>query len=236
MPKMTRRAFVRDAACLAGGALCTFSSGSGLFMPVESWASKLVFIESTCGENNRQPRRVLVAYASMHGSTGEVAEAIGKVLCGQGAAVDVRLTKNVDLLTPYDAVVVGSAVRSDQWLSDAIHFVEINRKALSQIPVAYFLTCLTLTKPSEENSRKARCYMDPVLDAVPEVKPVEMGLFAGVLDYTKYSAGMGVVMRYKMGSKGVKEGDYRDWDAIRSWAGKFTPKFTASTGSGSALA
>ena len=220
MSRMTRRAFMKNTACLAGGAMGALSFGSGMLMPVESWASKIVFLETSCGENHTQPRRVLVAYASMHGSTGEVAEAIGKLLCGQGAAVDVRLVKNVNSLTPYNAVVVGSAVRSDKWLTEAIQFVETNRKALSRMPVAYFLTCLTLTRPSEENSRRARSFMEPVLDAVPEVKPVNMGLFAGVLDYSKYSFGIRAVMKYKMGSKGVKEGDYRDWDAIQSWAGK----------------
>jgi menaquinone-dependent protoporphyrinogen oxidase len=156
----------------------------------------------------------------MHGSTGDVAQAIGNTICGHGAAADIRLIKNVNTLTPYDAVIVGSAVRSDKWLSEAIRFVEINRQALSQIPVAYFLTCLTLTRPSEENLRRARSYMDPILNGVSEVKPLDMGLFAGVLDYSKYSAGMGAVMRYKMWSKGVEEGDYRDWDAIKSWAGR----------------
>ena len=119
MSTMTRRAFMRNTAYLAGGAICTVSSGSGLLMPIKSWASKVVFLETTCGENNVQPRRVLVAYASMHGSTGEVAEAIGRVLCGHGAAVDIRLIKNVNSLTPYEAVVVGSAVRRDKWLPEA---------------------------------------------------------------------------------------------------------------------
>jgi len=35
--------------------------------------------------------KVLVAYASRAGSTGEVAEAIGEVLRDRGATVDVRL-------------------------------------------------------------------------------------------------------------------------------------------------
>ena len=220
MSRMTRRAFMKSTAYLAGGAMGALSSGSGPLMPVETWASKIVFLETSCGENQSRSRRVLVAYASMHGSTGEVAEAIGKVLCSQGATVDVRLVKNVESLTPYNAVVLGSAVRSDKWLSEAIQFVEKNRKTLSRMPVAYFLTCLTLTKPSEENAGRARSYMDPVLEAVPEVKPVNMGLFAGVLDYSKYSFGIRAVMKYKMSSKGVKEGDYRDWDAIQSWAGR----------------
>jgi menaquinone-dependent protoporphyrinogen oxidase len=218
MSRMTRRAFIRSTAYLAGGGMCALSAGSGLLMPTESRASNISFLEASCGENHTRPRRVLVAYASMHGSTGEVAQAIGKTICGHGAAADIRLIKNVNTITPYDAVIVGSAVRSDKWLSDAIRFVEINRKALSRVPVAYFLTCLTLAKPSEEALRRARSYMDPVLDGIPEVKPVGMGLFAGVLDYSKYSAGIRVVMRYKMRSKGVEEGDYRDWDAIKSWA------------------
>lgn len=39
-------------------ALC---AGSGLLMPVESRASKVVFLETSCGENHTEPRRVLVA-------------------------------------------------------------------------------------------------------------------------------------------------------------------------------
>jgi len=220
MPEITRREFMRRSAYLAGGGMCALSTGSGLLMPTESRAADIAFLETSCGENHPQPRRVLVAYASMHGSTGEVAQAIGQTLCGHGVAADIRLIKSVNTITPYNAVIVGSAVRSDKWLSEAIRFVETNRIALSQIPVAYFLTCLTLTKGSEENSGRARSYMDSVLNAVPEVKPADVGLFAGVLDYSKYSAGMGAVMRYKMRSKGVEEGDYRDWDAIKSWAGR----------------
>lgn len=218
MPELTRRAFVRSTAYLMGGGM--LSAGSGLFIPGKSQASKIGFLETSCGETRPQPRRVLVAYASMHGSTGEVAHAIGKIMCDRGAAADIRLIKNVTTLTPYDGVIIGSAVRSDKWLPEAVRFVEVHRNALSQIPVAYFLTCLTLTKPSEENVERSRSYLDPILNGVSEVKPVTIGLFAGVLDYSRYSAGMGAVMKYKMWSKGIAEGDYRDWSAIESWAGK----------------
>ncbi len=43
-------------------------------------------------EDNGQ--KILVAYASKYGSTGGVADAIGKGLCSKGAAVDVLLMKN----------------------------------------------------------------------------------------------------------------------------------------------
>jgi len=60
--------------------------------------------------------------------------------------------------------------------------------------------------------------LDPLRNAVPQVQPVDTGLFAGVLDYSKLSLIVRVVMKSKMKKKGVSEGDYRDWDAIHSWA------------------
>ena len=60
--------------------------------------------------------------------------------------------------------------------------------------------------------------MEPVLNAVPEVKPMGMGFFAGALDYSKMNLMYRTVMKSKMGKKGVPEGDYRDWTAIRTWA------------------
>ena len=163
-------------------------------------------------------KKVLIAYASMSGSTGGVAEAIGQTFCNSGATVDVRLIGNVRELDSYDAVVVGSAVRSDNWLPEAKKFVETNRDALAKAPVAYFLTCLTLVNPAEGARRKALAFLNPVLNDAPEVKPVDIGLFAGTLDYGKLSWMVRLVMKQKMKDKGISEGDYRDWDDIRSWA------------------
>ena len=70
------------------------------------------FPESNCGLEKKTGKKVLVAYASCCGTTGGVAEAIGKVLCDRGAVVDVRLVKNVGDLSSYQAAVIGSATRS----------------------------------------------------------------------------------------------------------------------------
>lgn len=192
--------------------------GSGFLTPRAGHAAKAKFPESSCGPEKKPNQKVLVAYASYCGTTSGVAEAIGQVLCDSGAMVDIRLVKNVQDVTAYRAVVIGSAVHRGRWLPEAAKFVERNRAVLSQMPVAYFLTCLTMCRPTEENRGEARTFLDPLRDAVPEVQPVDIGLFAGVLDYSKLSLPMRVVMKQKMKSDGVAEGDYRDWDAIRSWA------------------
>jgi len=210
-------------ASLAGalGALGLWA-GLGPARPVE--AADLQFAESSCGRQDRDARKILVAYDSRCGSTGGVAEAVAEVLCRQGASVDVRLVGNVQDLSPYRAVLVGGAIHSSRWLPGAAEFVKANREALSRLPVAYFLTCLTLFKPTEESRRRARAFLDPVLEEVPEVKPRDIGLFAGVLDYGKLDFVTRLVMRRKMSSRGVPEGDFRDWAAIRGWAEAIGPR------------
>jgi menaquinone-dependent protoporphyrinogen oxidase len=214
MKNVTRRDFIVSSAMITAGTISTFALGSSI--PRKVHAAKAEFPESSCGLENG--RRVLVTYASHCGSTAGVAESIGKVLCNGGATVDIRRVKSVKDLTPYKAVVVGSAIHSSRWLPEAVEFVETNQKILNQIPVAYFLTCLTLYKSNDKTRRIARSYINPVLEAFPNVRPVDIGLFAGVLDYSKLSFVVRMVMKSKMKKKGVPEGDHRDWGAIRSWA------------------
>jgi menaquinone-dependent protoporphyrinogen oxidase len=73
---------------------------------------------------------------------------------------------------------------------------------------------MTLCKPTEENKAKTLAYLDPVLKAIPEIKPIGIGAFAGALDYNNLSW----LNKQILKSKGTPEGDFRDWKAIRAWA------------------
>ncbi|MGA3084532.1 MAG: flavodoxin domain-containing protein [Thermodesulfobacteriota bacterium] len=205
----------RDFLVLAGGIIGTISLGS--FSPAGSgYAASILFPETRCGDksNNKVDKKILVAYASEYGSTGGVAEAIGKELCSQGAKADVFLIKNVKNLSSYQGVVVGSAIYRGKWMPEAMDFVKANSEILRQLPVAYFLVCMTLHQPSEENRRIALAYFDPVLQTIPQVKPVDIEPFAGAMHYSNLSW----LNKKIIQSKGVTEGDFRDWEAIRSWA------------------
>jgi len=229
MKKISRREFVTHSARITGAVVGVMTLGAGIPLARVGEAAEIQFPQSSCGISKTKGPKLLVAYASRCGSTGGVAEAIGRSLCHNGALIDIRLIDGVTDLTSYEAVVVGSAIRSDRWLSEATAFVEKNRQFLSGIPVAYFLTCLTMSQVSKENQDKARSYLNPEITAVPEVKPVDIGLFAGVLDYGKLPFHIRMVMKLKMSSKGVSEGDYRDWEAIRRWSEGLRPKFLAKT-------
>jgi len=158
--------------------------------------------------------KILVAYATKAGSTAEVAAEIGRVVESKGdCKVDVHPAGKVKEVGGYDAVIIGSAIRAGKWLTEATKFVEKHRDALSQVPVAYFLVCLTMMEDTEENRRTVAAYLDPVREMV---QPVDVGLFAGVMDYAK----LPFIFRLMMKAMKSPKGDFRNWEAIRDWAGQ----------------
>jgi menaquinone-dependent protoporphyrinogen oxidase len=161
--------------------------------------------------------KILVTYASRLGSTAEVAEAIGKTLRESGAEVDVIRMQDVRDLAPYRAVVAGSAIRGKQWLPEATRFMRQHQAALRQKPFAAFLVCLTLAMKNGEKYRpQVATFLDPVRAMV---KPVSTGLFAGVLNIGQIES-FSNRLKFRLSVMfGIwKEGDHRDWNAIREWA------------------
>lgn len=160
-------------------------------------------------------KTILIAYASVSGSTGEVAEAIGEVVGEAGVAVQVRNVKDVSDVSVYNAVVLGSSIRVGRWLPEAVEFLETYQDDLQQVPVAYFTTCLTMVHDTEDSHKTVLSYMEPLLQLAPQIKPVGLGLFAGSLDPTR---------RLMMQTTLAPQGDYRDWEAIRAWAKEIRPQ------------
>jgi menaquinone-dependent protoporphyrinogen oxidase len=165
-------------------------------------------------------RKVLVAYASKAGSTGEVAEAMGQVLNAKGMTVDVRQVKNVKDVSGYQAFVIGSAIRMGRWLPEAVQFVEKNRDVLSRALTAYFLVSGFLREDTPEMRSQVLTFVDPVRKIL---EPKSIGLFAGKMDYSKISW---LDRTIAQAVKSV-EGDWRNWDAIRGWAGELATRLSA---------
>ncbi len=223
---LSRREFIGKSALMAGGALGSLAMARNVVSSEDPPAAKIKFLENRCNIETQQPK-ILVTYASRCGSTGGVAGAIAGTFCDNGASVDVLRIESVSDLSPYHAVIVGSAIRSDRWLPEAIEFVEEHRTSLSRIPVAYFLTCLTLVNATLETRQKALGFMAPLRESVAEITPVGTGLFAGTLNYDKLPFMVRMVMKIRMQSTGVVEGDYRNWKSIRAWAREIAPAMGA---------
>ncbi len=163
---------------------------------------------------------ILVTYASRLGSTAGVAEAIAKTLTERGVQVEVRPMSDVTDLSPYRAVIAGSAIRGGQWLPEAMQFMRVHRAALAQKRFAAFLVCMTLAMPrvNDEYRRTVAGWLSPVRVLV---QPVSEGYFAGVLNINHIESFFDRVKFRISVALGVwQEGDHRDWAAIQAWAAK----------------
>jgi menaquinone-dependent protoporphyrinogen oxidase len=151
-------------------------------------------------------RRLLVAYATKHGSVAKVAEFIGATLRQDGLSVDVQPAGAVKTVAGYDAVVLGGALYMGRWHADAKTFLKRHHEALASLPVAIFaMGPLTL---EDKDVKGARMQLDRALRPYGDVTPVSVAIFGGAVDPTK--------LRFPFNR--MPETDARDWEAIREWA------------------
>jgi menaquinone-dependent protoporphyrinogen oxidase len=158
--------------------------------------------------------QILVAYASKHDSTAEIAHVIGNLLRESGnTQVDIRSVDVVENLKPYDAVVLGSAVYAGQWQSEAADFLKRFERELAQRRVWIFSSGPT-GQGDPNTILKGWEFPQALKPIVDRIKPRDVIVFHGKLDPNKLN------FLEKMVVKGVKApmGDYRDWELIRAWA------------------
>jgi len=213
---ISRRRFIQwTGAALGASALacCGLTAlGSGIF---EETVPAGPMPDITFGEDSMNPK-ILVSYASQAGSTAGVTEAIGQTLSTNGFSVDVRPVSAVNDLSPYQAVVLGSAIHSGKWLPEAQVFVERHQGTLRRLPTAVFQVCMMMATDSEQYKRMTGDWFEPV---AAQIHPVAKKSFSGALmlnQYPKISDKLG--LRIFLAAIKLKPGDYRDWDSVRGWA------------------
>lgn len=153
--------------------------------------------------------RVLVAVATQHGATREIADLIGATLAERRLDTDIREVEEVSDLSGYDAVVIGSAVYVGNWLKPAREFVEHHDAELAARPTWMFSSGPIGDPPKPDAASAVK-----VDDLVERVGAREHRLFSGRLD----TARLGFVQRMVARAAHTAPGDYRDWDAIQEWA------------------
>lgn len=175
---------------------------------------------------NEAPLRFLLTYATRYGSTREVAEAIARALREAGEEVDVRPAGEVTELEGYHVVIVGSPLYLGGWLPDATGFLRAHREHLARMPVAIFSVCGSLTEDTSEQRAYAMGLLQRVRRKVPEISPVEVGLFGGVVQRRRLRLGD----RIFVWASHTPDGDWRDWGAIRSWAERVRTRLRDAAG------
>ena len=158
---------------------------------------------------------ILVAHGSKHGSTAEIAEAIGERLRTRGHTVDVCPAGDVRDLAGYDAIVVGSGVYMFHWQKDAMNLLKRHEAALRSRPTWLFSSGPTGGSPKadlalEEVRRSPTGFPPPkeVTQRIERIGARGHATFPGRLadDMTGFF------------ERWIPRGDWRDFDAVRAWA------------------
>jgi menaquinone-dependent protoporphyrinogen oxidase len=158
--------------------------------------------------------RVLVAYASKYGATLEIAEKIGEVLRGAGFKVNVLPADQVHELAPFGAVVLGSALYTNNWRIEALKFLEENAVFLENVPVWLFSSGLTgEVDHSTPPDWRFPSQLQPVID---HICPREIATFRGALDMNKLNFAEKLIVKESK----APIGDFRDWEVITAWASR----------------
>jgi menaquinone-dependent protoporphyrinogen IX oxidase len=186
-------------------------------------------------------KKILVTYATLSGTTADVAAAIADELTQSGAQVEVLPLAQVGGLDGYAAVILGAPMIMG-WHRQALDFLKKNRAVFQHLPLALFVTAMSLTSTAEkavdgvpifideafaqppqkpgrltfrERYAQVTNYAAPILKAALPAKPISLAFFGGRLDFyrLKWYAILFVMLVIQ-----AQPGERRNWEAIRSWA------------------
>jgi menaquinone-dependent protoporphyrinogen oxidase len=157
--------------------------------------------------------KILVAYATKYGSTEKIAKKIDEVLRQAGLQTDVVPVDRVRDLSPYKAVILGSAVYIGKWRKEAVEFLKKNVQALAERPVWLFSSGPTGEGDPVELLKGWRipAELQPFID---QIKPRDIAVFHGSLSLDK----MNFIEKGMIKNVKAPVGDFRDWEAITAWA------------------
>jgi menaquinone-dependent protoporphyrinogen oxidase len=157
-----------------------------------------------------RPPHVLIAYASRHEATAEIAAVIARELDAAGCVATVTEARRVASLADVDAAIVGSALYVGRWDESALHLLRHERETLARIP-----TWLFSSGPVGDGRATAhpeRLPQPADVAALAEEIGAHATTFGGRVDADEEGFDLQI-----MTSAGLA-GDWRDFRRIRAWA------------------
>jgi menaquinone-dependent protoporphyrinogen oxidase len=166
--------------------------------------------------------RVLVAFASRHGSTREIAATVVRGLVesetGRSAGVLAVLAPVQGRPDPrdFDAVVLGSALYGGRWLEPARRYAESMAEELRGRPTWLFSSGVLGGNPRSSHDDDAR-WIGSLVGA-RGYRPFPGRLEERLLSSAERASWCGGL---------VGTGDLRDWPAVRDWSGQIADDLAA---------
>jgi menaquinone-dependent protoporphyrinogen oxidase len=131
--------------------------------------------------------RILLAYSTVDGHTLKICDRLRQCLETHGHAVTLASLSATPLpvVGSFDKVVVGASIRYGKHRRELYDFIRTNQRALDDRPCAFFSVNVVARKPGKE-----RPDVNPYMRSFSRKtawRPVLRGVFAGKIDYQRYS-------------------------------------------------
>ena len=223
MSNSTPTPFTRRRLLTWGGAAVATAAAGGLawqFRPTKT----LDFPDTTLGNAAAGQPRLLVAYGSSFGTTAEQALWIGEAASQAGYAVQVAPIETAPRADGFDAVILGSAIRSSKWLPQVVDWAADNRDPLADTPCALFDASMGVAgilqeTPDRRLSPDHVAHMDryraDLVQAVPALAQAPLAHLPGCLDYDLLSPMMRII--FPFAARSLFSGDFRDREMVMAY-------------------
>ena len=165
---------------------------------------------------------ILIIYSTTDGHTRKICQRLQDVMEQQAHEVTlVSVNDNPQLdLSLFDKIVIGASIRYGKHRPEVVETINRNAQLLASKPGAFFSVNVTARKP-DKNTPETNPYMPKFLKQI-NWQPNELAVFAGKIDYPKYSTFDRMMIRFIMWmTKGPTDPntviEFTDWQAVNKF-------------------
>jgi len=167
--------------------------------------------------------RILVLYSTVDGHTLRICQRLQQLTEHDGHTVTVAdLKENTGIdLSPFDTVVVGASIRYGKHRPYVAQFMRAQRRTLQSKRSAFFSVNIVARKP-DKNTPETNPYVKKFVKQIGW-RPAALAVFAGKLDYPRYSFWDRQIIRFIMLlTQGPTDPqtvvEFTDWQQVETFA------------------
>lgn len=166
---------------------------------------------------------ILILYSTTDGQTLKICQRLQQVIEQGSHKVTVLAIGEAGTLDleAFDKIVIGASIRYGKHHAEVTDFIARNQALLDNRPNAFFSVNLVARKPGKDRP-ESNPYLQRFLKRI-SWKPRQLAVFAGRLDYPRYSFWDRIVIQLIMRiTKGPTDPtsvvEYTDWQQVEAFA------------------
>ena len=170
--------------------------------------------------------KTLLVYSTTDGQTIAICEKIKSVLIEKNSVDLMQISKFQEKeLKNYDQVIVGASIRYGKHKQEVYEFIKTYKNDLKTKKTGFFSVNVVARKPNK-NTPLTNPYMKKFLE-IASWEPTYLAVFAGKIDYQKYSfIDRHMIRLIMLITKGPTDltgvFEFTDWQNVENFASQFS--------------